>query len=147
MHTIGWQVRITHLIAAPPAPGLWQLLHSAFCTARRLGLEDFPGPQGTPSIRRIYIGILLSAAAQPASFSAAELEFISQFIADCAPPIDLLESPPPESGGIFWIDLDKDFPGHALIRRIPTPDARVLYFSCAAIDRIMLEAVRRFEDA
>lgn len=139
MHTIGWQVRITHLIAAPPAPGLWQLLHSAFCTARRLGLEDFPGPQGTPSIRRIYIGILLSAAAQPASFSAAELEFISQFIADCAPPIDLLESPPPESGGIFWIDLDKDFPGHALIRRIPTPDARVLYFSCAAIAEITLK--------
>lgn len=139
MHTIGWQVRITHLIAAPPSPGLWQVLHSAFFTARRLGLEDFPGPQGTPSIRQIYTGILLAAAAQPASFSPPELEFINKFISDCIPPIDLLESPPLDSGGIFWIDLDKDFPAHALIRRIPTPDARVLYFSCDTIANIALK--------
>jgi len=139
MQTIAWQVRVTHLIAAPPAAGLWQLLHSAFVTARRLGLEDFPGPQGTQSIRQIYIGILLAASAQPASFSPAELEFIGEFIGKCAPPIDLLESPPPDSGGIFWIDLDKDFSAHALIRRIPTPDARVLYFSCEAIAELALQ--------
>lgn len=139
MYTIGWQVRITHLVAAPPATGLWQLLHSALFTARRLGLEDFPGPQGTPSIRRIYIGILLAAAAQPASFSARELEFISKFINDFTPTIDLLESPPLDSEGIFWIDLDKDFPAHALIRRIPPPDARVLYFSCESIADIALK--------
>lgn len=133
MQTIAWRVRITHLIAAPSAAGLWQLLHSAFLTARHLGLDEFPGPQGTSSIRQIYIGILLAAAAQPASFSPDELEFISQFIDDSNPNIELLDTPPPESGGIFWIDLDKDFPAHALIRRIPTPDARVLYFSCDAI--------------
>lgn len=133
MHTIAWQVRITHLIAAPPSAGLWQLLHSAFLTARRLGLEEFPGPQGAQTIRQIYIGILLAAAAQPASFSPAELEFINQFISDSSPNIDLLESPPLDSGGIFWVDLDKDFPAHALIRRIPTPDAQVLYFSCDPI--------------
>ena len=133
MHTMAWQVRVTHLIAAPPATGLWQQLHSAFLTARRLGLEDFPGPQGTPSIRQIYTSIVLAATAQPSSFSAAELEFIGEFIGCCTPNIDLLEIPPLDSDGIFWIDLDKDFPAHALIRRIPPPDARVLYFSCDAI--------------
>ncbi|MBL8428320.1 MAG: hypothetical protein JNJ95_00290 [Dechloromonas sp.] len=143
MHTIGWQVRITHLIAAPPSSGIWQLLHSAFFTARRLGLEDFPGPQGTASIRSIYISILLAAVAQPASFSAKELEFINKFISDCAPAIDLLESPPADCGGVFWIDIDKDFPAHALIRRIPTPDARILYFSCEGIAEIAL----KFRDA
>jgi hypothetical protein len=59
MDTIAWQVRITHLIAAPQLPGLWQQLHSAFSTARRLGLEDSPGPQGAQSIRQIYAAILL----------------------------------------------------------------------------------------
>jgi hypothetical protein len=139
MHTIAWQVRITHLIAAPIAVGLWQQLHSAFITARRLGLEDFPGPQGTRSIRQIYTGVLLAAAAQPASFSPPELEFIAKFIVDNAPSIDLLETPPLNCGGIFWIDLDKDFPAHALVRRIPTPDARVLYFSCDAIAELALK--------
>lgn len=133
MHAIGWQVRISHLIAALPSTGLWQVLHSAFLTARRLGLEDIPEPQGEPSIRQIYSGILLAAIAQPASFSPVELEFISKFISNCSPPIDLSETPPLNSGGVFWIDLDKDFPAHALIRRIPTPDARVLYFSCDTI--------------
>jgi hypothetical protein len=139
MQTIAWQVRITHLIAAPTAAGLWQQLHSAFSTARRLGLEDFPGPQGTQSIRQLYTDILLAAVAQPASFSPPELEFISKFISESAPAIDLLESPPLDSEGIFWIDLDKDFPAHALIRRIPTADARTLYFSCNAIAELALK--------
>lgn len=138
MHTIAWQVRITQLIAAPTSIGLWQQLHAAFFTARRLGLEDFPGPLGTPSIRQIYTSILLAAIAQPASFSPAELEFIGKYISYCTPPIDLLETPPLNSHGIFWIDLDKDFPAHALIRRIPSPDARILYFSCDAIAEIAL---------
>lgn len=139
MHAISWQVRITHLIAAPAAIGLWQQLHSAFFTARRLGLDDFPGPQGTPSIRQIYTSILLAAIAQPASFSPAELEFIGKYIGYCTPPIDLLETPPLNSHGIFWIDIDKDFPAHALIRRIPSPDARILYFSCDTVAEIALK--------
>jgi cyclic-di-GMP-binding protein len=133
MQTIAWQLRVTNLIAAPSSAGLWQQLHSAFLTARRLGLEDFPGPLGTQSIRQLYIAILLAATAQPASFSPAELEFIDSFTNDCTLPIDLLETPPLDSSGIFWIDLDKDFPAHALIRRIPPSDARVLYFSCETI--------------
>jgi hypothetical protein len=139
METIAWQVRITHLIAAPNPSGLWQQLHSAFLTARRLGLEDIPGAQGTSSIRLIYVGTLLTATSQPASFSPDELEFIETFIGECAPAVDLVESPPPNSDGIFWIDLDRDFPAHALIRRIPAPDARVLYFSCEAIAELALK--------
>jgi hypothetical protein len=138
--TIGWQVRITHLIAAPPFPGLWQQLHSAFSTARRLGLEDTPGPQGTPSIRQIYAGILLAATAQPAAFSPAELEFIGKFIACNAPDIEFLDTPPLDSDGIFWIDPDKDLPANALIRRMPPPDTSVLYFSCDAIAELALQA-------
>ena len=132
MSAIAWQVRITHLVAAPPAPGLWQQLHAAFRTARRLGLDDFPGPNGGPSIRQIYSTILLAAIAQPASFSAKELEFISEYVTGNTPTIDFFDVPPLNHHGIFWIDPDKDFPAHALIRRIPSPDTPVLYFSCDA---------------
>jgi hypothetical protein len=130
MHAISWQVRIAHMIASPTPVGLWQQLHAAFRTARRLGLDEFPGPNCGPSIRRIYTSILLAAIAQPVSFSAEELEFISDYIDKCTPDVELLGSPPLDARGIFWIDPDKDFPAHALIRRIPSPEAAVLYFSC-----------------
>lgn len=139
MFAIAWQVRITHLIATPTPIGLWLQLHAAFLTARRLGLDEFPGPNCGPSIRRIYTSILLAAIAQPVSFSADELEFISDYIDQCTPDVVLLESPPPDAQGLFWIDPDKDFPAHALIRRIPSPEAQVLYFSCDAQAELALK--------
>ncbi|AXS79393.1 hypothetical protein [Dechloromonas sp. HYN0024] len=139
MDTIAWQVRISHLIAAPPPSGLWQQLHSAFSTARRLGLEDTPGPQDSGSIRQIYTAILLAATAQPAAFSAMELEFIGSFIECTTPDIAFLEAPPLNRDGIFWIDPDRDFPANALIRRTPPPDAKVLYFACDSIAEAALK--------
>lgn len=133
MQAISWQVHIAHMIASPTPLGLWQQLHAAFRTARRLGLEEFPGPHGGPGIRRIYTSILLSAIAQPVSFSADELEFINAYIDKCSPDIAPLDNPPLDARGIFWIDPDKDFPAHALIRRIPSPESEVLYFSCDAL--------------
>jgi len=133
MHTIGWQIQISHLAASPTSLGLWQQLHSAYHTARRLGLDEKPGPRGDPAcIRRLYTEILLAAIAQPASFSSSELNFIREYIKHGTPDIELVQSPPVGSKGIFWIDLDKDFPAHALIRRIPAPDTEVFYFSCDA---------------
>ncbi len=139
MYAISWQVRIAHMIASPMPIGLWQQLHAAFRTARRLGLDEFPGPHCGPSIRRIYTSILLSAIAQPVSFSADELEFISEYIDTCTPDVALLDTPPLDARGIFWIDPDKDFPAHALIRRIPSPESEVLYFSCDAPAELALE--------
>lgn len=133
MNAIAWQIKINHLLASPPGIGLWQQLHAAFRTARRLGQEHIPGPRDGPSIQRIYTNILLAAIAQPASFSSAELEFISNYIEHTPLAVDLSPSPPPESTGLFWIDPDKDFPAHALIRRTPGADVDVLYFSCDTI--------------
>lgn len=136
MYAIAWQVRICHMIAAPTPVGLWLQLHAAFRTARRLGLDEFPGPNGAPCIRRIYTSILLAAIAQPVSFSAAELEFISEYIEKCTPDIELTNTPPLEATGVFWIDPERDFPAHALIRRTPNPQANVLYFSCDALAKL-----------
>jgi hypothetical protein len=141
MHGIAWQIRISHLVAAPTGIGRWQELHSAFNTARRLGLDVFPGPNGAICIQRVYTDILLAALAQPASFSSAELGFINDYI-ECIPQgVELSEEPQLDSKALFWIDLDRDFPAHALIRRVPAPDSRVLYFSC---DAIAQEAARHY---
>lgn len=130
---IAWQIRINHLLASPTRIGLWQQLHAAFRTARRLGLENFPGPRGGAGVQRAYTDILLAAIAQPASFSASELEFISAFIERSQIRIELYDASPADATAVFWIDLDSDFPAHALIRRVPAADAKPLYFSCTAI--------------
>jgi cyclic-di-GMP-binding protein len=133
IYAIAWQVRIANLIAAPTPVGLWQQLHAAFGTARRLDLDELAGPHGSASIRRLYLNIILTAIAHPSSFSATELEFIAEYVAKSTPPVDLTDSAPMGNDGIFWIDPDKDFPGHALVRRIPGPETRALYLSCDAI--------------
>lgn len=135
MHCIAWQIHINHLIASPPGMGLWQQAHAAFGTARRLGLADTPGPRGEASIQQIYTNTLLAAIAQPASFSAEELELIGHYIERTGISPSLTATPPADSTSVFWIDLDKDSPAHALIRRIPSADMRVVYFSCDAIAR------------
>lgn len=133
MAAIAWQIRINHLLASPPSLGLWQQLHSAFRNARRLGLERIPGPRNGASIQRIYTDILLAAIAQPASFSSAELEFINNYIEQNPQEIGLEKTPALNKKGLFWIDPGKDFPAHALIRRIPANDIDILYFSCDAL--------------
>ncbi|MGE5470716.1 MAG: hypothetical protein ACM3X0_07975 [Bacteroidota bacterium] len=133
MHCVAWQIRINYLVASPSSIGLWQQLHAAFGTARRLGVAEAPGPRGEPSVHHIYTSILLAAIAQPASFSADELELISDYIERSGITFALTETPPAGSTSIFWIDLDKDFPAHALARRIPSADTQVLYFSCDTI--------------
>ncbi len=133
MEAIAWQIRINHLLASPPSLGLWQQLHAVFRNAQRLGLEHTPGSRHDASIQRIYTNILLAAIAQPASFSSTELEFINDYIEQSPLEIELEKTPALNKTGLFWIDPSKDFPAHALIRRIPANDINVLYFSCDAL--------------
>lgn len=139
IESIAWQIRINHLLAAPPRLGLWQQFHTAFGTARRLGVEGIPGPKNGPSIRRIYANTILVAIAQPASFSSVELEFIRKHIEQSVTSIEFSSAPPADSTGLFWIDLTKDFPAHAMIRRSPAADIDIIYFSCDAIAQTMAQ--------
>jgi len=145
VETVAWQIRINHLLASPPGIGLWQQLHAAFRTTRRLGLERVPGPGEEQSIQRIYTNILLAAIAQPTAFPSAELEFISDYIERIGCSIELEQTPPLDSTGVFWIDLNKDFPAHALIRRMPAAHIDILYFSCDAIAKTVTQHQSQLE--
>lgn len=132
MQAIGWRARLAYLAASPAPAGLWQQLHAAFRSACKLGLEDAEPLSGIPSIRRLYSNILLEGIAQPASFTAGELDFAGAYIAGHTPEIRFHTEPPAEGEAVFWIDPEKDFPAHALTRRHPDPSTEVLYFSCEA---------------
>ncbi len=126
---LSWHIRISHLVAAPDSLGLWQKMHSAFGSARRLGVHEMLASQNMPSIQTVYTSLLLTTIAQPASFSARELEFIVAIVEKNLKPVDILETPPPDCNGLFWVDLERDFPAHALVRRLPPGDSPILYLS------------------
>ena len=132
MQAIAWHIRISHLVAAPTGIGQWQQLHAAYQDACKLGLISDGSDTGR-DLQTIYLCVLLTAIAQPASFSSRELEFINEFTCRNVAQVSLQEEPPESRDGVFWIDLDKDFPAHALIRRIPSPDSATLYFSCQSL--------------
>lgn len=132
---IAWHIRISHLIAAPNGVGIWQQLHATYRTARRLGCADTPDAEGESSIQSSYIHILLAAIAQPASFSSGELSFITDYIESSVKSLEILETPPQDRDGVFWLDLEQDFPAHALARRPPSSDTLALYFACDLVAR------------
>jgi cyclic-di-GMP-binding protein len=132
---IGWHIRISHLVAAPTGVGIWQKLHAAYRTSRRLGLAETPGPDGEPSIQQSYMHILLAAIAQPASFCSNELEFITDYIGSSVKTVDIFETPPLDRGGVFWLNLEQDLPAQALERRMPPSDILALYFACDLVAR------------
>jgi hypothetical protein len=135
MTCIAWHIRISHLVASPNAAGIWQQLHAAYRSARRLGLAETPGPDGQPTIQQSYLHVLLAAIAQPASFCSSELDFITDYVASCVLPVDILENPPQDRTGVFWIALDSDYPAQALARRAPPADTFALYFACDIVAR------------
>lgn len=129
MQTMAWQIHTYHRIAAPPPPGLWEQFHTAYSNARRLKIEQQPGAAGASSIQRLYTNTLLAAIAQPASFTPAELRFIGTLIESTPQTTALKTNPPAPSPSTFWIDPSRDFPAQAIVRRPPTPDCEILYFS------------------
>lgn len=130
MHCLAWHLMISHLVAAPVGPGIWQQFHAAFRSSRRLGLAEASPPGDERRIEQTYASALLAAVAQPASFTAIELEFITNYIDSCTKAVEILDEAPSGRSGVFWVDPDKDAPPQALSRRIPPPDSGVYYFAC-----------------
>ena len=134
VQAIGAQIQIHHLVAAPPGNGLWQQLNAAYRTARRLGIERLSSTTGSASIERMYSDILLKAIAQPASFSSTELALISTLTERLGHLIKLTDTPPDGAGDdVFWIDLERDSPAYAMVRRQPGEGIRPLYFAAGEL--------------
>jgi len=114
-------LEISYLAATPPGIGIWQRLH---------GTCQPPGDLPPPAAGRAYLASLLMAAAQPAAFSADQLEIIHDYIrVRCEGLVTLSFEPPAEGKGIFWIDPGRDMPPQALSRRQP-PGGNLFYFTC-----------------
>lgn len=127
-------IEISHLASAPATPGLWRRLHGLYATASQRGCADLRTDDG-PSLHDCYLGTLLTAISQPASFNADDLALAIDYIATVAPRI-MLSATAPAAAGIFWIDPASDAPAFALTRRTPGADSQPCYFATDEIARL-----------
>ncbi len=119
---------ICHLVAAPAGRGIWQRLHGVFQQAMQPAPDKAAAQPPAP-----YREAQLLACAQPASFSAQELQFVAHYAGNQVRHLEIHDQPPADTRGVFWIDPSRDFPAFALARRPPPAEHKVYYFSCRAM--------------
>lgn len=116
---------VSYLMAAPVSHDVWEMLNSTYIKSVRLGLENGVATAGMPTIRQLYVRTLLLSCAQPHTFTAAEIAFISAYISTCGVDPGLLsQRPATDLPSLFWIDLQADLPPYPVVRRPILPDAR-----------------------
>ena len=131
----GWHLAVSHAISSPDGVGLWGHIHACYRAARRLGLAQASGKDREPAIETLYGRLVLAAIARPSSFRPDELAFIRSYIDMATRPLEILDTAPRDRDGLFWIDLEGDFPAYAVNRRPPPTDVAALYFAADLVAR------------
>lgn len=133
------QGEIALLIAAPAPPELWRRAQALFHQM----LDALPPgstlPAGVPTVERHLKSMLALAAAQPESFTPREIDFLTGYLHEFAPQVEVLLLPPAERETWFWINEGSDQPPAAVTRRAPPAGGRTIYFSCHELGRTVLE--------
>ena len=133
LQCIAWNIRVSHLAAAPTPVGLWLQMHTAVGLSQNPGIVESTPAAARRTLQKIYLGALLPAVAQSASFNASEQEFIAEWLEQSRSHIEITDTIPPNARAVFWIDPKSDTPAHAAARRLPPIDTPVRFFSCAEI--------------
>lgn len=146
VHCLGLHLMMSFLASAPAEVGIWRMLHDAHQTARRHGLAGLRVPRQERTLEQLYLSCILLACCQPASFSAVEIEFVTEYIKICIDAVALSDEAPVGRGGLFWIDPKRDAPAQALARRLPPPDATVLFVACDGAARSAKDHLEALEN-
>jgi hypothetical protein len=142
----GWHLAVSHAISSPDGVGLWGHIHASYRAARRLGIAQAPGTDGEPAIETLYGRLILGAVARPSSFRPDELAFIRSYIDLATRPLEILDTAPRDRDGLFWIDLEGDFPAYAVNRRPPPADVPTLFFAADLVARDAAEQLAALEE-
>ncbi|MFZ4535265.1 hypothetical protein [Propionivibrio sp.] len=130
LYALSQHLLISNLAASPAGVGIWQQLHQAYDTARRLGLASNTPENAASTLQNIYFSAVLLGCAQPASLTSCEVNFVAAYLGNFADWIDSTNSIPAKTPATFWIDPACDAAAFACSRKTAPPDTPVLYFSC-----------------
>lgn len=135
---------VSNYVASPAATGIWLLLHRAYRKATESGVAELSvhGEEGCPE--ELYLRALLLSCAQPASFTAREIDLVVAYTRRFATRARFLTAGElADSEGAFWVDPDRDAPPTAVSRQ--PPPAGVLCFSCGPLAELAEEQVDALE--
>lgn len=135
LHHLALQYEVALLIAAPAPENLW---HHTYQAAHLLAATTPPVatlPPSTIAADRNLKRILALAAAQPESFTAQEIAFLTAYLRKFAVTVEIRPATPEAINEWHWLQEGRDLPPVAAARRPPPASKPLIFFSCAALAR------------
>jgi hypothetical protein len=133
LYALAQHLLISDLTASPAGAGIWRQLHQTYEAARRLGVTGNTPEGAASSLENVYYSAVLLGCAQPASFTALEVDFVATYLHHFAHLIDANADTTAETPAAFWIDPAQDAAAVACSRKPAPPETHVRYFSCERI--------------
>jgi hypothetical protein len=137
------QMEVALLISAPAPPEMWRTAQMIYHWTMDATPHDSTLPAGATTVVRQFKTMLALAAAQPQSFTPAELEFLLAYLHEFAGQIEFAESLPADNQTEtwYWINDSRDQPPCAVVRRPPLANGQNVCFSCRELGRSALEHI------
>ncbi|MBL8397658.1 MAG: hypothetical protein JNL84_05845 [Candidatus Accumulibacter sp.] len=147
LQTLYHQLMISHMVASPSPPGVWQQLHQTFAKAQSCQVQDNVPPGVSTRIRHLYHAAVLLGCAQPASLTAREVMFLAAYFQRFADQVEESTVASDVDSAIFWIDPKSDVPAFAYRHHSPPVNMAPYSISCARLQTLLNEQIAALESS
>ncbi|MBU0752042.1 MAG: hypothetical protein KJ787_12275 [Gammaproteobacteria bacterium] len=143
MGNLAQQMEVALLISSPPPPDMWRTAQAIYHWTMTATPHDATLPAGANAVLRLFKAMLALAAAQPESFTPAELDFLLDYLQEFSGQVEFADTLPAsnETETWYWINDGRDQPPCAVVRRPPLAHGRNICFSCRELGRSALEHI------
>lgn len=137
------QMEVALLISSPAPPDMWRNAQAIYHWTMTATPHDSTIPEGANAVLHQFKAMLALAAAQPESFTPAELDFLLTYLHEFADQVEFAETLPARSQKEtwYWINENRDQPPGAVARRPSLASGRNVCFSCRELGRSALEHI------
>jgi hypothetical protein len=141
------QMEVALLVSAAAAPDMWRHAQAVYHWTMAAVPHDSTLPEGANAVLRQFQTMLALAAAQPESFTPAEIDFLLAYLREHATQLQLADALPTTGSKKtwYWVNTERDQAPCAVVRRSPPETARNVCFSCQELGRTALEHLEQLE--
>lgn len=134
------QLEVSLLISSLAPPEMWRNAQVIHNWTMDVIPHDSTMPAGATAAQRHFKTMLALAAAQPESFTPAELAFLLGYLREFGTEVVMQNEAPIKARDTwYWINDGLDQPPCATVRRPPPSGGRTICFSCRELGRTALE--------
>jgi len=146
MGNLTQQMEVALLISAPAPPDMWRTAQVIYHWTMAATPHDSTLPAGANTVVTQFKTMLALSAAQPQSFTPAELGFLLDYLREFAGQIEFADALPAsnQTETWYWINDSRDQAPCAAVRRPPLANGQNVCFSCRELGRSALEHIEQF---